>query len=102
MRRFYHMHTRTRLIYNRSRSADLCVCASYIVSFQNVHIYICINRRGYQIETRQKTLSNKLLKMILISSSTMADLTIDVWKEKKMGERYNLIFTDINTPILCS
>ena len=37
MQRSYHMHTRTRLIHNRSRSADLCVYASRIMSFQSAH-----------------------------------------------------------------
>ncbi len=73
------MHTRTRSIYNRSRSADLCVCASHLVSFQNVHIHTKEEEeeekktRGCQRETRQKTLSNALLKMTLIYLATLTD-----------------------------
>jgi len=37
-----NVHARTRSIYNRSRSADLCICASYIMSFQYIYIYVHI------------------------------------------------------------
>ena len=43
------MHTRTRSIYNRSRSADLCECASHIMSFR-----VCIDRCIYRERERRK------------------------------------------------
>lgn len=92
MRRFYHMHTRTRSIYNCSRSADLCVCASYIVSFQHVHLYIRKKKlRISKKETRQRTLSNKLQRWLWFTSLLWV---INYWRmeRKKKWEKVIIWF----------
>jgi hypothetical protein len=43
------------------------------VSFQNVHIHIKDGEEEEKRETRQKTLSNALLKMTLIYLATLTD-----------------------------
>jgi hypothetical protein len=43
------------------------------VSFQNVHIHIKEEEEEEKRETRQKTLSNALLKMTLIYLATLTD-----------------------------